>query len=174
MNKKTLSKELMKIVTEIDLITIKESIRNNLTNLCLLSSENKLCNFRVILMKKQLKIIKVLGRQLNRSYLTKLIHMDEITESDINIAHILNTFFFNRIIKFIIAEYTNHNSISENINDPVLKSIIKYTSHKRMLIIGEVWSRQEESLFLKKRLFKKCKFRFRKRQLKIQIFLPNS
>ena len=58
-----------------------------------------------------------------------LIEEDEIVESDINTAQILNTFFSNIVSNLKIAEYANCDSISDNINDPVIKSIVKYRNH---------------------------------------------
>ena len=58
-----------------------------------------------------------------------LIEEDEILESDINTAQILNTFFFN------------------NINDPVIKSSVKYRNHPSILKIGEVCNRKLCSRF---------------------------
>ena len=58
-----------------------------------------------------------------------LIEEDEILESDINTAQILNTFFFN------------------NINDPVIKSSVKYRNHPSILKIGEVCNRKKCSFF---------------------------
>ena len=58
-----------------------------------------------------------------------LIEEDEILESDINTAQILNTFFFN------------------NINDPVIKSSVKYRNHPSILKIGEVCNRKQCCLF---------------------------
>ena len=48
-----------------------------------------------------------------------LIEEDEIVESEINTAQILNAFFSNSNLK--IAEYVNCDPISDNINDPVIK-----------------------------------------------------
>ena len=52
-----------------------------------------------------------------------LIEEDEILESDSNTAQILNTFFSNIVSNLNIAKYANSDPISDNINDPVIKSI---------------------------------------------------
>ena len=52
-----------------------------------------------------------------------LIEEDEIVESDSNTAQILNTFFSNVVSNLNIAKYANSDPISDNINDPVIKSI---------------------------------------------------
>ena len=76
-----------------------------------------------------------------------LIGEDEIVESDSNTAQILNTFFSNIVSNFKIAEYANSDPISDNINDPVIKSIVKYCNHPSILKIGEVCNRKQCSLF---------------------------
>ena len=50
---------------------IKENFQNQGTNVCLLL-ENPKIYIVVILMKKNLQIIKLFGRPLNRSYLIKM------------------------------------------------------------------------------------------------------
>ena len=64
-----------------------------------------------------------------------LIEEDEIVESDINTAQILNTSFSNIVSNLKIAEYANCDPISDNINDPVIKSIVKYRNHPSILKI---------------------------------------
>ena len=55
-----------------------------------------------------------------------LIKEDEIVESDSNTAQILNIFFSNIVSNIKIAEYANCDPISDKINGPVIKSIVKY------------------------------------------------
>ena len=76
-----------------------------------------------------------------------LTEEDEIVESDINTAQILNTFFSNIVSNLKIAEYANCDPISDNINDPVIKSIAKYRNHASILKIGEVCNRKQCSFF---------------------------
>ena len=92
---------------------------------------------------------------VSRGKLT-LIEEDEIVEADINIAHILNTFFSNIVSNLKIAEYANCEPVSDNINDPVIKSIVKYRNHPCILKI-EVSNRKQYSRF---------KFRFGKSKSK--------
>ena len=75
-----------------------------------------------------------------------LIEEDEILESDINTAQILNTFFFNIVSNLKIAEYVNCNPISDNINDPVIKSSVKYRNYPSILKLGEACNRKQCSL----------------------------
>ena len=72
-----------------------------------------------------------------------LIEEDGIVESDTNTAQILNTFFSNMVNNLKIAKYANCDPISDNINDPVIKSIIKYRNHPGILKIGEVCNRKQ-------------------------------
>ena len=76
-----------------------------------------------------------------------LIEEDEIVESDINTAQILNTFFSNIISNLKIIEYVNCDPISDNINDLVIKSSVKYCNHPSILKIGKVCNRKQCSLF---------------------------
>ena len=50
-------------------------------------------------------------------------------------------------ISQVTAEYANCDPISENINDPVIKSMVKYRSHPSIHKIGEVCNRKQCSLF---------------------------
>ena len=62
-----------------------------------------------------------------------LTEEDEIIESHRNAAQILNTFFSNIVSNLKIAEYANCDPISDNINDPVIKSTVKYRNHPSIL-----------------------------------------
>ena len=55
---------------------------------------------------------------------------------------ILNTVFFK-----IAAEYTNCDPVSDNINDPIIESVLKKRDHPKGIVIGEVWNMQEELFF---------------------------
>ena len=71
-----------------------------------------------------------------------LIEEDEIVKSGLTTAQILNTFFSNIASNIKIEEYVNCDRISDNINDPVIKSSVKYRNHRSILKIGEVCSRK--------------------------------
>ena len=75
-----------------------------------------------------------------------LIEEDEIVESDINTAQILNTSFSNIVSNLKIAEYATCDPISDNINDPVIKSIVKCRNHPSILRIGELCNKKQCSL----------------------------
>ena len=67
-----------------------------------------------------------------------LIETDEIVESHINGAQILSNFFSNIVSNLKTAECVNWDPISDNINDPVIKSIVKYRNYPSILKIGDV------------------------------------
>ena len=76
-----------------------------------------------------------------------LIEEDEIIESDINTAQIVNTSFSNIVSNLKIAEYPNCDPISDNIKYSVIKFTVKYRNHPSILKIGEVCNRKQCSLF---------------------------
>ena len=76
-----------------------------------------------------------------------LIEENEIVESDINTAKILNTFFSNIVSNLKTAEYANCDRISDDTNDQIIKSIVKYHNHPSILKIGEVCNMGQCFLF---------------------------
>ena len=58
-----------------------------------------------------------------------------------------NTFFSNIVSNLKIAEYINSDPVSDNINDPVIKSSVKYRNHPSILKRGEVCNRKQCFLF---------------------------
>ena len=67
-----------------------------------------------------------------------LIENAKIIKTDTNTANILNTFFFTIIRNLNIAEYPVSDPISSNINDPVLKSVLKYKDHPSIKAIEKI------------------------------------
>ena len=63
-----------------------------------------------------------------------LIDNDKIVKNDGDIAGVLNTFFSD----LKIPDYNNCHPLTENIQEPVLKAIVKYRNHLSILTIGEV------------------------------------
>ena len=57
---------------------------------------------------------------------------------DCNAAKALNTFFSNILSNLNIQEYSNCESLDNNISDPLLKCVVKYRNHLSILAIGEV------------------------------------
>ena len=60
---------------------------------------------------------------------TTLIEKDKIIKTDSKTTNILNTFFSTIISNLNIPEYPMSDPISDYINDPVLKSILKFKDH---------------------------------------------
>ena len=61
-------------------------------------------------------------------------------------AQILKTFFSNIVSNLKSEEYANCDLISDNINDAVIKFIVKYCNHPNILKMGEVCNRKQCSL----------------------------
>ena len=102
-------------------------------------------------MTKRLQIIKLQRLFLSDAILLReeitLIEEDDIVENRINTARIPNTFFSNIVSNLTIAEYANCDPISDNINNLVIKSVVKYRNYLSILKIGEVCNKKQCSLF---------------------------
>ena len=68
-------------------------------------------------------------------------------ESNINTPQILNNFFSSNVNNLKIVEYVNCEPISDNINDPNIKLIVKYRNHPSILKIRELCNRKQCFLF---------------------------
>ena len=60
---------------------------------------------------------------------------------DYSTAKVLNNSFSNIVSNLNIAEYSNREHLANNISDPVLKCVVKYTNHPNILAIGKVCSK---------------------------------
>ena len=67
-----------------------------------------------------------------------LIEKDKIIKTDSNTANILNTFFSTIISNLNIPEYQVSDPISNDVSDPVLKSIQKYKDHPSIKAIEKI------------------------------------
>ena len=74
-----------------------------------------------------------------------IIEKDKIIKTDSKTANVLNTFFSTIISNLNIPEYLVPDPISNDINDPVLKSILKYKDHRSIKAIEKIT--QLNSLF---------------------------
>ena len=63
---------------------------------------------------------------------------DKIVKINDDTARVLNSFFSNIICDLKIPDYNNCDPLEENIQEPVLKAIVKYRNHPSILTIGEV------------------------------------
>ena len=76
-----------------------------------------------------------------------LIDEEEIIMGDCNTVKVLNTFFSNIVNNLNIAEYSNCETVANNISDLVLKCIVKYRNHPSILAIGEVYNTFKTVIF---------------------------
>ena len=67
-----------------------------------------------------------------------LIEKDKIIKTDTKTANVLNTFFSTIINNLNIPEYPMFDAISNNVNDPILKSILKYKDHPSIKAIEKI------------------------------------
>ena len=74
-----------------------------------------------------------------------IIEKDKIIKTDSKTANVLNTFFSTIISNLNIPEYLVPDPISNDINDSVLKSILKYKDHRSIKAIEKIT--QLNSLF---------------------------
>ena len=69
---------------------------------------------------------------------TVLIDIDKIIKSDDDTARVLNTLFSNIFRDLKIPDYNNCDQLAENIQQLILKGIVKYKNHTSIVTIGEV------------------------------------
>ena len=72
-----------------------------------------------------------------------LIDNDKIVKNDGDTAGVLNTFFSD----LKIPDYNNCHPLAENIQEPVLKAIVKYRNHPSILMIGEICKKNPQFSF---------------------------
>ena len=90
-------------------------------------------------------------------------------ESNINTPQILNNFFSSNVNNLKIVENVNCDPISDNINDPNIKLIVKYRDHPSILKIRELCNRKQCFLFSFSDVDEE-QVSFRQKQMKIQTF----
>ena len=67
-----------------------------------------------------------------------LIERDKIIKTNSKSANVLNTFFSTIISNLNIPEYLVSDPIANDVNDPVLKSILKYKDHPSIKAIEKI------------------------------------
>ena len=92
-------------------------------------------------MKRKTQTTKLSGKlssllpQIKLHLMTKtLTEKDKIIKTGSKIANVLNTFFSTISSDLSITEYPVSHPISDDTNDPVLKSILKYKDIKIILV----------------------------------------
>ena len=72
---------------------------------------------------------------------------DKIVKNDNDAARVLNSFFSNIVRDLKIPDYNNCNPMAENIQESVLKAIVKYRNHPGILTTGEVFKKNSPFSF---------------------------
>ena len=77
-----------------------------------------------------------------------LVENNEIILEDSDVAQTLNSFFSNILANLKIPAYVDSNSNLENVEDPIIKLILKYRDHPNILAIGELSKEKSDNPFL--------------------------
>ena len=106
-----------------------------------------------------------------------LIDNCEVVATEQDTANVLNTFFSNIVTNLKISEYTDYDSIANNISDPILKVIVRYRNHPSILTLEEVCEKSHKFSFSfsqvgKKDILEEIQRLDIKRRLRNQIFPP--
>ena len=113
--------------------------------------EKKICDSKTFW-----KIVKpMLSKKIKSNERITLIENDEIIKTEKGTAKVLNTFFSNIVQNLHIQQYNVDDPICENINDPLLKTIVRYRNHPSIAAIKKFCN--SKSHFLLK-MFKSKKF----------------
>ena len=67
-----------------------------------------------------------------------MLEKDEIIETDTKPANVLNTFFPTIISNLSVPEYAVSDSISNDLSDTALKSVLKYKHHPSIKAIEKI------------------------------------
>ena len=77
----------------------------------------------------------MLSKKINSNERTTLIENDEIIKSEKGTAEALNAFFPNILQNLDIQQYNVDDSICENMNEPVLRGLVRYRNHPNIVAI---------------------------------------
>ena len=106
---------------------LRKTKREYYTNL----DEEKICDSKTFW-----KIVKsMLSKKIKPNERITLIENDEIIKTERGTAKVLNTFFSNIAQNLDIQQYNVDDPICENINDPLLKAIVRYPNHPSIAAI---------------------------------------
>ena len=102
----------------------------------------------------------------------------EVVATEQDTAHVLNTFFSNVVTNLKIPEHPDFDPNANNINDPILKIIVRYRNHPSILTVGELCKKSQKFSFSfsqvgKKDILEEIQRLDIKKRVKNQIFLPN-
>ena len=94
-------------------------------------NEQKICDNKTFW-----KIVKLmLSKKIKSNKRITLIENDEIIKTEKGTAKVLNAFFSNIVQNLDIQQYNVDDPICENINDPLLKAIVRYRNHPSIVAI---------------------------------------
>ena len=86
--------------------------------------------------KKFWSVVKpVLSNKVMSSEKITLVENDDILENDKRTATVFNNLFSNNITNLGIPQYIEEEPISQNIDDPLMKAIVKYRNHPSIVAI---------------------------------------
>ena len=77
----------------------------------------------------------MLSKKIKSNERITLIENDEIIKTEKGTAEVLNAFFSNIVQNLDIQQYNVNDPICENINDPPLKTIVRYQNHASIVAI---------------------------------------
>ena len=77
----------------------------------------------------------MLSKKIKFDERINLIENDEIIKTEKGTEKVLNAFFSNIIQNLDIQQYNVDDPICENINDPLLKAIVRYRNHPSIVAI---------------------------------------
>ena len=93
--------------------------------------EKKICDNKTFW-----KIVKpMLSKKIKSNERITLIENDEIIKTEKGTAKVLNAFFSNIVQNLDIQQCNVNDPICENINDPLLKAILRYRNHPSIVAI---------------------------------------
>ena len=93
--------------------------------------EKKICDNKTFW-----EIVKpMLSKKIKSNKRITLIENDEIIKTKKGTAKVLNAFFSNIVQNLDIQQYNVDDPICENINDPLLKAIVRYRNHSSIVAI---------------------------------------
>ena len=89
----------------------------------------------------------MLSKKIKFDERINLIENDEIIKTEKGTEKVLNAFFSNIIQNLDIQQYNVDDPICENINDPLLKAIVRYRNHPSIVAIKKFCKFKSHFLF---------------------------
>ena len=89
----------------------------------------------------------MLSKKIKSNERITLIEHDEIIKAEKGTAKVLNAFFSIIVQNLDIQQYNVDDTICENINDPLLKDIIRYRNHPNIVAIKKFFNSESHFSF---------------------------